>query len=89
MSAALAHALREGLYLVLLLSAPPVLAVLLVGAASALLQTVTQVRDASLSVAPKVIAALVALAVAGPWIGTQLLTFTRAVLEAVPAIGRT
>ena len=55
MSSALAHALREGLYLVVLLSAPPVLAVLVAGAASALLQTVTQVRDGSLSAAPKVV----------------------------------
>jgi flagellar biosynthetic protein FliQ len=89
MSAALGHVLKEGLFLVLLLSAPPVLAVLVVGAASALLQTVTQVREASLSAVPKVIAALVALAVAGPWIGAQLIAFTRAIFEAVPGAGRT
>ncbi len=85
----LVHALREGLMLVLLLSAPPVLAVLVVGVASAILQTATQVKDSSVSAVPKLLAGLAALALAGPWIGSQALAFFRAVLEAVPTIGRT
>ena len=88
MSSALVHALKEALYLALLLSAPPILAVLGVGVVSALLQTVTQVKDRSLSTVPKLLAALAALVVAGPWIGSQLVTFVRAVLAAVPAAGR-
>jgi flagellar biosynthesis protein FliQ len=88
MSSALVHALREGLYLAVLLAAPPVLAVLAAGLVAAFLQTVTQVRDASLSAVPKLIAALAALAVTGPWIGAQAMTFFRAVLSALPAAGR-
>jgi flagellar biosynthesis protein FliQ len=61
---------------------------LLVGVASALLQSLTQVRDRSLSTVPRIVAALLALALAGPWIGARLLTFTRALLEAVPVLGR-
>jgi flagellar biosynthesis protein FliQ len=85
----LIHALREGLMLVLLLSAPPVLAVFVVGVISAILQTATQVKDASVSSVPKLLAGLAALALAGPWIGNQALAFFRAILEAVPTIGRT
>jgi flagellar biosynthetic protein FliQ len=85
----LVHALREGLMLVLLLSAPPVLAVLVVGLISAILQTATQVKDTAVSSVPKLLAGLAALALAGPWIGSQALAFFRAVLEAVPTIGRT
>jgi len=85
MSSALLHALREGLYLVLLLSAPPVLAVLAVGVVSALLQTVTRVKDPSLSAVPRLVAAAGALALAGPWIGAQAMAFVGAVLAAVPA----
>jgi flagellar biosynthetic protein FliQ len=88
MSSALTHALREGFYLAVMLATPPVLAVLAAGLIAALLQTVTQVKDASLSAVPKLIAALVALAVAGPWIGAQAMTFLRAVLAAVPQAGR-
>ena len=84
MSSALTHVLREGLYLVLLLSAPPVLAVLAVGIASAFLQTVTRVKDPSLSTVPRLLAALAALTFAGPWIFGQAVTFMHAVLAAVP-----
>jgi flagellar biosynthetic protein FliQ len=85
---AIVHALREAFYLVLLLTAPPLLAMLLVGLGTAILQSVTQVRDRSLSTVPRVVAALVALALCGPWIGARLLAFTRAVLEVVPALAR-
>jgi flagellar biosynthetic protein FliQ len=83
------NALREALSLVLLCSAPPVLAVLLVGVATSFLQTATQVKEPTVSTVPKLVAALLALALAGPWIGAQMLTFMRAVLEAVPSLGRT
>jgi flagellar biosynthetic protein FliQ len=86
---ATAQALREALLLVIVLAAPPLSAVLLVGLGSAILQTVTQVRERSLSTVPRIVAALVALALAGPWIAGRLGAFMRAVLEAVPALGHT
>jgi len=85
---ATAYALREALLLVLVLAAPPLLAILAVGVASGLLQAVTQVRERSLSTVPRIVAALVALALAGPWIAARLTAFLHAVLEAVPALGR-
>ena len=45
---ATAHALREALLLVLVLAAPPLVAVFGVGVASGVLQAVTQVRERSL-----------------------------------------
>ncbi len=86
MTPAAAHALRQAFYLVMILAAPPALAVLAVGVATAFLQTATQVRDRTVSSVPKVVAAMLALAAAGPWIGAQLVAFFRAVLEAVPGL---
>jgi flagellar biosynthesis protein FliQ len=83
----LAHALREALYLVLVLAAPPLVAVMAAGVLSGILQTVTQVRERSLSTVPRLVAALIALGLTGPWIATRLTAFLRAVLEAVPALG--
>ena len=88
MTPALQNALREALVLVLLCSAPPVVAALAAGVLMGFLQTATQVRDATISTVPKLIAALVALALAGPWIGRHLVALMRAVLEAVPGLGR-
>jgi flagellar biosynthetic protein FliQ len=85
---ATAYALREALLLVLVLAAPPLAAVFAVGLASGILQAVTQVRERSLSTVPRIVAALVALALAGPWIAMRLEAFLRAVLEAVPSLGR-
>jgi type III secretion protein S len=85
---ATAYALREALLLVLVVAAPPLVAVLAVGVASGILQAVTQVRERSLSTVPRIVAALVALALSGPWIAARLTAFLRAVLEAVPALGR-
>jgi flagellar biosynthesis protein FliQ len=84
----LTHAVKEGLLLLFLVAAPPLLAVLAVGLVSAVVQTATQVKDAAVSSVPKLAAALVALALAGPFIGGQLVRFARALLLVIPAIGR-
>lgn len=88
MSGAVLHALREALVLVALVAAPPVVAALVAGVLAGVLQTATQVRDASLSVVPRVAAALVALVIAGPWIGGQVSRFWSAILDAVPTLAR-
>jgi flagellar biosynthetic protein FliQ len=78
---------REALVLMVLASMPPVLAGLVVGVGMGLLQAVTQVQEATLSVVPRLCAVLLALAVAFPWAGGQLLRFTTALLQAVASIG--
>ncbi len=77
---------REALVLMVLISMPPVLAGLVAGVAMGLLQAVTQVQEATLSVVPRLCAALLALVVAFPWIGGQLLRFTSALLQAVGSV---
>lgn len=79
---------REGLLLVLLCSAPPVLAALLVGLVMGVLQAATQIQEQTLNLVPKIIAVFVALIVAGPWIGSQILRFTQALLTTIALVGR-
>jgi len=78
--------IREGLYLVLLVSLPPVLASLVVGLLVSLIQATTQIQDQTLTFVPKLVAVLAALAIAGPWIGSQLVRFTQVVLQGIPLI---
>jgi flagellar biosynthesis protein FliQ len=75
---------REGLYLALLLAAPVVLATLAVGVVVGVLQAVTQVQDPAVGLAPRLIAGGVALALAAPWIGAQLIRFTERIFAALP-----
>jgi flagellar biosynthetic protein FliQ len=77
---------REALLLMVLASMPPVLAGLVVGVGMGLLQAVTQVQEPTLSIVPRLCAALLALAVAFPWIGGQLIRFTAALFQAVGSV---
>lgn len=74
---------QQALYLVLLVSAPPVLASLAVGLLMGALQTTTQIHDQALSSAPRIAAVLGSLALAGPWIGTQLVSFSQLLLQGI------
>jgi type III secretion protein S len=76
----LLHLSREALVLALLLSAPPLLAALLTGLFTGLLQAVTQVQDQALGAVPRIAAVLGALALAGPWMGGRLARFAAEVL---------
>jgi len=66
---------QEALLLVLIASALPVLAGLVVGFLVSLVQATTQLQEQTLSFAPKVVAIFGTLALAGPWIGSQLVRF--------------
>lgn len=77
---------REALLLVLVLSAPPLGAALLVGLVTGVLQAATQVQEQSLGVVPRLVAVVAALAVAAPWIGARTVRFAADCLSLVPRI---
>lgn len=77
---------REGLLLALLVSAPAVLASLVVGLAVGLLQATTQIQEQTLTFVPKLVAVAASLLIAGPWIGAQLVRFFAVVLDAVARV---
>jgi flagellar biosynthesis protein FliQ len=80
------QALREGLLLVLLVSAPPLLASLIVGFVVSLLQAVTQIQDQSLTFVPKLAAVMLVLVAMGPMLGEQVVRFSRALWLAMETI---
>jgi flagellar biosynthetic protein FliQ len=77
---------REALLLMVMASLPPICASLVVGFLMSLLQATTQIQEATLSVVPKLFAAVLALVIAGPWIGAQLSRFASQVLLALPGV---
>lgn len=78
--------LREALFLVLVCSAPPVLASLVVGFVVSLFQATTQLQEQTLTFVPKIIAVFASLAIAGPWIAQQMSRFMEAVLNVIPSL---
>lgn len=77
---------REGLFLALLVSAPPVLTSMFVGLLVSLVQATTQIQEQTLTFVPKLATVMLSLAISAPWIGAQLIRFTRLVFEGFPAI---
>jgi len=80
------RAVREGLLLVLLVSAPPLLASVLVGFVVGVFQSATQIQDQTLAFVPKLIVVVGVLIAFGPFLGAQVLRFTQALLLAIPSI---
>ena len=77
---------REALMLMVLASLPPILASLVVGFLMSLFQATTQIQESTLSVVPKLCAAVLALVIAGPWIADQLTRFTTQLLMSLPGV---
>ncbi len=77
---------REALLLMVLASLPPILASLVVGFLASLFQATTQLQESTLSVVPKLCAAVLALVVAGPWIGGQLVRFTAQLFQVLSEV---
>ncbi|MBV8464772.1 MAG: flagellar biosynthesis protein FliQ [Burkholderiales bacterium] len=69
----------------LLICAPVLALTLLVGLLISVLQVVTQVQDMSLTFIPKIVTAVVALTVFGPWMLRTLLKYATDLISNIPA----
>ncbi len=85
MNAQMVLTLGQDAMLTLLMVAAPILGVvLLVGLVISLFQAITQINEATLTFIPKLIAAMLALAIAGPWMLGVLIDFIRRTIETIP-----
>ncbi|WP_144729494.1 flagellar biosynthesis protein FliQ [Extensimonas perlucida] len=79
---------QEALMQLLMISMPVLGAVLLVGLLVSIFQAVTQINEATLAFVPKLVAAVLVFALAGPWMLSTLVDYIRRTLEAIPgAVG--
>ena len=67
-------------------AAPILLIALLVGFLISLFQAATQIQEATLSFVPKMIAVSLALLVTGNWVLSELVSFTHALFDQLPAL---
>lgn len=77
---------QQGLTMLLLVAAPLLLTVLVVGLVVSVFQAATQINEATLSFVPKVVAAVAVLALTGPWMLTMLVDYIRQTLQAIPTV---
>lgn len=77
---------QEALLTLLMVSAPILLTVLVIGLLISLFQAVTQIQEATLVFVPKLLAAVAVFAWAGPWMLNILVEYIRRTIESIPSV---
>jgi flagellar biosynthetic protein FliQ len=72
--------------MLLMISLPVLLSVLVVGLLVSIFQAITQIHENTLSFVPKLIAAVVVFAIAGPWMLSTLVDYIRRTFESIPSL---
>ena len=65
---------------------PLLLAGLIVGLLVSIFQAITQIQEMTLTFIPKILAAIVVMIVAGPWMLNTIITYTEQLWQGIPAI---
>ena len=76
----------DALFLVILMVGVIVVPSLLIGLVVSVLQAATQINEQTLSFLPRLLATMVAMILAGPWLLTQLTEFSTRLIHAIPGL---
>ncbi|MEE8555346.1 MAG: flagellar biosynthesis protein FliQ [bacterium] len=79
---------REAMLTAFLLAAPPLITALVVGLVISVFQAVTQIQEMTLAIVPKMVAVLIALVVAYPWLLETLTRYTTQIFQSIPSVVR-
>lgn len=77
---------QGALELTLWISAPLLLAALVVGLIVSVFQAATQINEMTLSFIPKLVAIFAALLISGPWIITMITDYMRRIFGSIPSM---
>ena len=75
---------QQGLMMLLMVSAPILVTVLLLGLVVSVFQAATQINEATLSFVPKVLGAVAVLGITGPWMISTLVEYLQRTLQSIP-----
>lgn len=74
----------QGMLLILILSAPPILISLFFGILVAIFQAATQIQEQTLSFTIKLVAVTLTLMILGGWLGAQIMSFSLNIFTRFP-----
>lgn len=80
------YLVQQTLMITMLISAPLLLASLVMGLVISIFQAATQINEMTLSFIPKLLAVFVVGVVAGPWMIRTFIDFTRKLFEDIPGL---
>ncbi len=75
---------QQALLITVLVSAPPLLAALVVGLLVSIFQAATQINEMTLSFIPKLLAIFASLVIAGPWMLATLTDYMQRLYGSIP-----
>ena len=75
---------RQALELTLMVSAPPLLAALIIGLVVSIFQAATQINEMTLSFIPKLLGMFLVLIITGPWMVSMLVDYIQRLFSGIP-----
>lgn len=79
---------QQGLWLAIVLSAPPLIVATLFGVIVSLIQAVTQIQDQTLPYVVKLLSVSLTVAAVGRWFGSELMQLCSLAFTMIPGIGK-
>ena len=79
---------NQAIKVTLMLSAPMLLAALVVGVLVSIFQAVTQINEQTLSFIPKILVIIATLVIFSPWMMETMVTYTQDLFTSIPELIR-
>jgi flagellar biosynthetic protein FliQ len=77
---------QQALWVTIMIAAPLLGSALAVGLLVGMVQAATQINEMTLSFIPKLLVLVMALVLAGPWMLSVILNYTRQLMEQIPSL---
>ncbi|MCH8134628.1 MAG: flagellar biosynthesis protein FliQ [Proteobacteria bacterium] len=77
---------QQALWVTMMIAAPLLLSALGVGLLVGMFQAATQINEMTMSFIPKLLVLGLALNIAGPWMLSTIMTFTRQLIQQIPSL---
>ena len=77
---------QQALWVTMLIAAPLLGSALAVGLLVGMFQAATQINEMTMSFIPKLLVLVAALVVAGPWMLSVIVNFTKQLMEQIPSL---
>ncbi len=83
---AVVHAFSDALWLIVIMVCVIILPSLFVGLIVSVFQAATQINEQTLSFLPRLLATLIAVSFAGPWMVTRMMEYFNGILASIPGM---
>ena len=77
---------QQALWVTMMIAAPMLVSALAVGLLIGMIQAATQINEMTLSFIPKLLVLVISIVVAGPWMLSVIINFTRQLILQIPSL---